>query len=346
MNSFNKKSLDVLARVSRRRFFWPLAAVLFVIYMALPLMDEQGSIQTAESSAAFSTAVESLRNETSKVSEYSDGKQRTFIFYISPFAQVSIPIRAAWENSEKPFVRVNQGTAVVSLRFDQIVLAGSLLVMLALTISTLYPKSEATAAVAQEVTSKTSQPQSNAHALLNHANAKQVFAHEVRHAELRTETLFRRSTYLLTGGVLMAFIGVAVFYATVPDPLKDEAHSSYLIRVIRSTGMLVFLEAIAWFLLRQYRSLIEDFKGFHRIYMKRANYLAAITLLDKENIRGEDILIVSALLGEDFSGKLVTGETTESLENMKQEGGNPVFEMVRDALSKAFVRSAGDEKSK
>lgn len=137
----------------------------------------------------------------------------------------------------------------------------------------------------------------------------------------------------------MAFVGVAVFYATLPDPIRDESQSTYLIRALRATGMLVFLEAIAWFLLRQYRNLIEDFKSFHRIYMKRANYLAAITIIDKTVVRGEDLLLVTALLGEDFSGRLGSGETTEAIEGMKNEGTNPVFALVHDALAKAYSRS-------
>lgn len=144
----------------------------------------------------------------------------------------------------------------------------------------------------------------------------------------------------------MAFVGVAIFYATLPEPRQEEVQTIYWIRALRSTGMLMFLEAIAWFLLRQYRSLIEDFKSFHRIYMKRANYLAAITILEKEKVRSEDLLVIGALLGEDFSGKLITGETTESLESIKNEGVNPVFNLIHDALGKAFSKSSQNDPSK
>ena len=50
---------------------------------------------------------------------------------------------------------------------------------------------------------------------------------------------------------------------------------TYLTFSIRPAGALIFIEAIAWFLLRQYRALIEDYKIFHRMYLKRANYLIA-----------------------------------------------------------------------
>lgn len=44
-------------------------------------------------------------------------------------------------------------------------------------------------------------------------------------------------------------------------------------------GMLVFVEAVAWFLLRQYRAHVDDFKTTHGIGAKRLDFLMALRLL-------------------------------------------------------------------
>lgn len=170
-------------------------------------------------------------------------------------------------------------------------------------------------------------------------------------AGIRADILFQRSTLLLAGGVLMAFVGVAVFYVTLPDTIKDSTVSisasilglketatatpnkegaafAYLQHAIRPAGVLFFVEAIAWFLLRQYRALIEDYKWFHRIYMKRCNYLAALLLLEKDKVRKEDMFLAAALVNEDLSGKLRKGETTESLESVKTPESGPVAQLL------------------
>lgn len=309
---------------------------VFLLYAYLPLLNEQHAIEQARSSSKLSSAIELLRASV-KSSGHGSKEDRVFLYEVTPFVQVSVPYFGYWDDeSSTPFVQVNTGVPTVSLRLDQVILIGSLIIMLALTLRTLYPSSEEIVSV--NVTQALVQATNH----LNHSTPHQVFAHEVKHAEFRAETLFKRSTYLLTGGVLMAFVGVAVFYATLPEPLREESASSYWIRAFRSGGMLIFLEAIAWFLLRQYRSLIEDFKAFHRIYMKRANYLAVITVLDKGAVRAEDLILVTALLGEDLSGKLSKGESTEALENTKNEGVNPVFLLVQDAIGKALGKQGSD----
>jgi hypothetical protein len=331
---------EILAQVGRRRLFWPVVFALFVLYAYLPLLNEQSVIENARSSPLQAMAIDSLKVSVKNAGQGAK-EERIFTYSATPFVQVSIPYFASWDTDftgTNPYVKVDSGRPNVSFRLDQFILAGAMIVMFALTLSTLYPKSE----IAAKTPSKEEFSPSVSEQRLT---ARQVFTHEVKHAEFRAETLFKRSTYLLTGGVLMAFVGVVVFYATLPEPARDETHTAYLIRTFRSAGMLIFLEAIAWFLLRQYRNLIEDFKSFHRIYMKRANYLAAITVLDKEAVRSEDLLLVTALLGEDLSGKLASGETTESLENMKNEGVNPVFNLVHDALAKAFSRTQTDKSS-
>jgi hypothetical protein len=185
-------------------------------------------------------------------------------------------------------------------------------------------------------------------------NTEEVLAASVLGAEKRAEVLFSRSTLLLAGGILMAFIGVLVFYITLPDfsygshnvliegssnrvSIEDTKNSTvlshYLLRAIRPMGVLMFLEAIAWFLLRQYRELIEDYKVFHRVYLRRMNLLAAYKVSCNGNRGPEELFLAAALLEDDLSGKLKKDETTENLERIKINDPNPVFSLVTSIIN-------------
>jgi len=209
-------------------------------------------------------------------------------------------------------------------------------------------------------------------------NAETMLEAEVRTAQERAEQLYSRSTFLLVAGIILAFVGVGIFYVSLPSPeefadsrasfvsfgavsLQNSPPESssggdllnpspppittppfdiwkYLTFSIRPAGALIFIEAIAWFLLRQYRALIEDYKVFHRMYLKRANYLIAYRTLGKKISLENQLLLVGALLEEDLTGKLRAGETSEALESMKASDTNPVFSLVNrliDNLPKA-----------
>jgi hypothetical protein len=206
--------------------------------------------------------------------------------------------------------------------------------------------------------------------------------------ETRASALYARSTLLLTVGVLMAFMGIGVFYFSLPHfeelaasrvsypfavagpigpaggPSPQVPQDAQLQRwpsaseifwsnfapslpaVLRSAGVLLFIEAVAWFLLRQFRSLIEDYKQFTRIYLKRANYLAAFVLLSDTNAKPEARLIAAALIQEDLSGVLRSGETLEAIEKEKIDDKNPVLAIISSWLKRSATDAAAATKAK
>jgi hypothetical protein len=99
-------------------------------------------------------------------------------------------------------------------------------------------------------------------------------------------------------------------------------------RALRPFGMLVFVEGIAWFLLRQYRSLIEDYKGFVRGQLRRSSYLVALKACVQAGTSYADV--IRALLSEDLTGRLVKDQTTEALEAMKVREDGPILESMRE----------------
>jgi hypothetical protein len=175
---------------------------------------------------------------------------------------------------------------------------------------------------------------------------------------------------LLVGGVVMAFVGVGVFFVSltkfgsvavslsIPSSLdvpneRADATSGFLKSVLPSSerifltfkdsAMLIFIEAISWFLLRQYRSLIEDYKSFYKYYMRRANYLAAIKLAAEGADKSLMTRIGETLLAEDLTGRLKKGETTEDLGAKKSIDAN-FSETVMAKTSEIAQRALGQGK--
>jgi hypothetical protein len=126
----------------------------------------------------------------------------------------------------------------------------------------------------------------------------------------------------------MAFIGIGVFWVSLPTLPIDAKLTivSYLPLAIRPIGMLLFVEAIAWFLLRQYRALIEDYKSFNRVYLRRVNLLAALKIATESVSYPRPV--VTALLTDNVTGRLGRGETTEWADAMRHIGANPADQLL------------------
>ncbi len=319
---------EARARAIRVVLWLTLAVIpVNIAYNLVPLFSRDATVLRAISSREFDLAKTQLLKSIEKK---GDERQSYFQYPVSELVEVSAPIRAKGAEEGPIF---DEGVAQVTIRYDRLILWLGLGGVLVLTFQTLLPSltglyvGPLKVRIGGEAIGGADAEQSPP------ATAIGLFELEVKSAERRAEILFARSTLLLGGGIIMAFVGVAIFYVTLPEGAKDDSVESYWLRAIRPTGVLIFVEAIAWFLLRQYRALIEDYKWFHRLYMKRANYLAALRILDKSSVRPEDIFLAASLVQEDLSGKLRKDETTESLEKMKISEDSPVTEILRAITS-------------
>jgi hypothetical protein len=196
----------------------------------------------------------------------------------------------------------------------------------------------------------------------NLVSAETYLVKDVERALERSEEVFSRSTLLLIGGVLMAFVGVGIFFVALSDYssgasiadifLRPPASYSGILGIpgrqlfqgFRSTLMLIFIEAIAWFLLRQYRALVEDYKSFYRYYMRRANYLIVLKLASQNSDKSLEESLVKALLSEDLSGRLKRGETTENLEGQRVTDGNFAESVLTKTASVARQTLSGSRR--
>jgi hypothetical protein len=162
-----------------------------------------------------------------------------------------------------------------------------------------------------------------------------VLREEVVYARKRAEDIYLKSTILLISGILMAFVGIFIFYLSLSDySMEKMSANEFFFVSIRPATMLVFIEAIAWFLLRQYRILSEDSRIYHMNASRRSDLLTSFLAFPEEVSSEHRIFVLTNLLQSTQITTLKLGETTESLENSKLALSNPIFDMADRIISR------------
>lgn len=133
--------------------------------------------------------------------------------------------------------------------------------------------------------------------------------------------LYDRSGVYLIVGVGSALAGLGVFYivrlntaAVNPRDLISVATS-----FLPATGMLVLMELIAFFFLRQSRAMMDEFRHFEALARHREEVLASLRIAEDQ----DSPISISAFVenGNFFSRneRLGAGESTEIIEGRKLE---------------------------
>lgn len=157
---------------------------------------------------------------------------------------------------------------------------------------------------------------------------------DVLYGRKRADELFYRSTIILIAGIAMAFIGVAVFYFSVKDVRNDIGSGALAIEILRPGSMLIFLEAVAWFLLNQYRLHSGEYRQYHVEVSRRTDLLAAMHLAKTSDSKEAVKSVLDSLLKQSDETILRAGETTPRLESEKLGSQNPVFQLAQDLVKK------------
>jgi hypothetical protein len=127
-----------------------------------------------------------------------------------------------------------------------------------------------------------------------------AFQADLQYALSQVQAAMLRARQFLVGGIGMVFLGVAVFCVSQSVGVENASDAVKVVHLIgRPIALLVFIEAIAWFMLRQYRETIDDYKLLHRVYLRRSNLFLAF-LLSQDTPHGEITRnVVTALLNID-----------------------------------------------
>lgn len=149
------------------------------------------------------------------------------------------------------------------------------------------------------------------------------------------ESLYSRSGVYLLIGVLVAFSGLVFFYTQTASLVKAPETKDVFITLAPNFGILFFIEFIAFFFLRQYRSAMDEYRHYESIKRNREETLAALKLA-KES--GEELKILDLVKNSNFYSnplKLNSGESTELIESKKLSKDEvAVFEKIIDVLGK------------
>ena len=148
---------------------------------------------------------------------------------------------------------------------------------------------------------------------------KEFLAALVRSSRVLSQRIFTRAGVYLSVGVLIAFGGVFFFYLQTLEPPPSAADDVFAeaIRNAPRFGILFFVEFIAIFFLRQYRSDMEEFRYYEAIQRKRENAFFLVRAMEKHDEKVNIDRLVDIINHSFGVGKLATGETTELLETKK-----------------------------
>ena len=137
----------------------------------------------------------------------------------------------------------------------------------------------------------------------------EIFLADIENAQAQSARLNRRANVMLLAGLTVAMVGAAVLFAMLPEANSESGLSTALAGSIRPLGITIFVEAIAWYLLRQHRVLLEESRIFYQVYLRRSSQLGALALTTDIGPNGASA-ILDALLKETSSDRLNPGETT------------------------------------
>lgn len=133
------------------------------------------------------------------------------------------------------------------------------------------------------------------------------------------DKIYKRSGVYLLAGSLIAFIGIGIFYSpifantnSIPNDLSQRI-LDYLPRF----GALFFIEFIAFFFLRQFRVMHEEYRYYEAIKRQRQDNFNLLLLVEKYGEKTELLKLIVESHGNINVGKLGKDETTHILESQK-----------------------------
>jgi hypothetical protein len=128
----------------------------------------------------------------------------------------------------------------------------------------------------------------------------------------------RTNTYLVVG-VAMGVLGLVFWWISLPH-VKISTPWDFVQQGLPRLTVLLFIELLAGFFLRQYRIGVEDFKYFLELKRRADHNRVCYSILDKleepEALRDFARAILETMT---FDTKLKAGETTTVLETIKSE---------------------------
>jgi hypothetical protein len=148
--------------------------------------------------------------------------------------------------------------------------------------------------------------------------------------------IYSRSGVYLLVGVMVAFSGLGFFYSQTTGSFSTNDVTGLLVSLAPKFGILFFIEFVAFFFLKQYRTSMDEFRYYEAIKRHREEILVLLKAGNEQQRPLDTFEMVK--LGQFFSvaGRLQKEESTELLEARKLEKNETaVLEKVIDAIAQA-----------
>lgn len=136
-------------------------------------------------------------------------------------------------------------------------------------------------------------------------------------SKIIAERIFLRSGVYLLFGCLIAFTGVAMFSSPLFPTATSTDFTQRILEYSPRFGALFFIESIAFFFLKQYRIMLEEYRYYEAIKRKRQDNFVLVELIEKHKDNPELYKTLADKVTQSTITKLANGETTEVLETQK-----------------------------
>jgi hypothetical protein len=159
------------------------------------------------------------------------------------------------------------------------------------------------------------------------------------------ERIFSRSNAHLFAGGVIASIGIGVFLYR-SSQISSTTEWKVIIPVLApGFGILFFIELVAFFFLRQYRSAMDDFRYFDAVRRSREESLVILKMFaeNPNTVATQDVLAAMSIYSS--AGKLGKDETTEIIEARKMQRDEAlVFEKLAETVGALRYLKSGERK--
>ena len=151
----------------------------------------------------------------------------------------------------------------------------------------------------------------------------------------------------LTAAIVISFFGLAFFYVRTREVSTGGEYWDRIFGLLPGFGILFFIEFVAFFFLRQYRSAMDEFRYFDTIRRNREENLVVLKMFEENSNIVSTKEVLGAMSIYSTPGRLAKDETTDILESRKtymDEG--LIFERLVDALGALRPGNRQDSKKK
>ncbi|HEY5749471.1 MAG TPA: hypothetical protein VIU12_25560 [Chryseolinea sp.] len=143
---------------------------------------------------------------------------------------------------------------------------------------------------------------------------KSIPALQIKIIEVDKEINDLRNRYnaMLFLGLTFGILGIGALLLVLEGTLEDgnfALDGQHIIQLVRVTVMLIFIETLAFFFLRQYRVIYNEYKLFYSVRLKLLSYVSLFSL-SKARVEGLDRATMAKIIDQWLSEeiRLYTGE--------------------------------------